>query len=158
MVISANLSTAQRRRRFINRLVSASRDGERVIPNVVVDDRGVVAAVFSAKPDSRVYYLERVSADETEGVRLLVLRPNRTKRPTRDPAKLLEGEPYETSASPQAFVHALPTEPIVRHTALAPIRQWVLEHVRLGDPQTLLERQQVRSDRQLERLYRQFFG
>ncbi len=158
MVLHASLASAQGRRRFINRLVSASRDGERVVPDLVTDKRGMVAAVFPAKPDNRVYYLERVSADETEGVRALVLRPNRTKRLARNPVKLMEGEPYETSASPQAFVHALPTEPIIRHTALAPLRQWVLEHVRLGDSQTLLERQQVRSDRQLERLYRQFFG
>lgn len=158
MVLHANLASAQGRRRFISNLVSASRDGERVAPDLVTDKRGMVAAVFPAKPDNRVYYLERVNADETEGVRLLVLRPNRTKRLTRNPVKLIQGEPYETSASPQAFVHALPIEPLVQRTELAPIRRWVLKNLRLGDSRTLLERQQVRSDRQLDRLYRRLFG
>lgn len=158
MVLHASLASAQGRRRFINRLVSASRDGERVVPDLVTDERGMVAAVFPAKPDNRIYYLERVSADETEGLRVLVLRPNRTKRLARNPVKLMQGEPYETTASPQAFVHALPTEPLVHQTELAPIRRWVLDNLRLGDSRTLLERQQVRSDRQLDRLYRRFFG
>jgi hypothetical protein len=104
MVLHASLASAQGRRRFINRLVAASRDGERVVPDLVTDERGMVAAVFPAKPDSRIYYLERVSADETEGVRVLVLRPNRTKRLARNPVKLMQGEPYEITASPQAFV------------------------------------------------------
>ena len=158
MVLHANLASAQGRRRFINCLVSASRDGERVVQDLVTDERGMVAAVFPAKPDNRVYYLERVSADETEGGRLLVLRPNRTKRLTRNPVKLMQGEPYETSASPQTFVHALPTESLVQRTEFTPIRRWVLENLRLGDSRTLLKRQQVRSDRQLGRLYRRFFG
>jgi hypothetical protein len=157
MVIRPDLSTAKSRQQLVAQLATAIQNNDRVGSDLLLDEQGLVAAIFTAKPDNRVHYVERVDRDEPNGIRALVLRPNRTKRLTRNPVKLAQGDPYETTASPQAFVHALPTEPLVQYADLVRIQRWLLNNLRVGNSRTLLKRQQARSDRQLEQLYHRFF-
>lgn len=149
------LQTPPGRRSFIRSVISAFERDDQIGSDLVVDGDGLVAAVFTAKPDRRLYYVERLDSDATDGVRCLVVRPNRSRHLTQDPMELARGNPYESRISPQAVVYALPTESFVPRRDLRAVRREVLELV--GRGRRPLVSQQVRSDRQLERLYRRTF-
>jgi hypothetical protein len=157
MSYNANLATARGRRQVLSKLVSACRSGDQIPHGLASDEHGLVATIFTAKPDNRLYYLERVTADEIEGVRAMVIRPNRTRRISQNPMKLAQGELYETTASPHVFIHSFPTEPLLAFTDIRQVRRWVLERLHHGNPQSLIERQQVRSDQELLRIYSRYF-
>lgn len=155
MGLTPALQTASGRRAFIRSIISAFERDDPIGSDVAIDEHGLLAAAFTAKPDRRLYYVERLDSATTDGVRCLVVRPNRSRQLTQDPLALARGNPYESRVSPQAFVYALPTELFVPLRDLRAVRREVLELV--GHGRRPLVTQQVRSDRQLGRLYERTF-
>jgi len=155
MVLSPTLQTPAGRRSFIRSIISAFERDDPIGSDLVVDEDGLLAAAFTAKPDRRLYYIERLHPAATDGVRCLVVRPNRSRQLTQDPMELARGNPYESRISPQGFVYAFPTEAFVPRRDLRAVRREVLDQV--GRGRRPLVSQQVRSDRQLGRLYERTF-
>lgn len=155
MGLDPALQTAHGRRSFIQGVISAFERGDPIGSDVAVDEDGLLAAAFTAKPDRRLYYVEQLDPAATDGVRCLVVWPNRSRQLTQDPLALVRGNPYESRVSPQAFVYALAAGSFVPRRDLRAVRRQVLEQVGRGT-QSLVT-QHVRSDRQLDRLYRRMF-
>lgn len=155
MSLTPALQTPAGRRAFVRSVISAFERDEPIGSDVAIDEHGLLAATFTAKPDRRLYYVERLDPTATDGCRCLVVRPNRSRHLTQDPMELARGNPYESRVSPKASVYGLPTEPFRSLRDLRAVRRHVLEHV--GHNPRPLVTQQVRSDRQLGRLYRRLF-
>lgn len=61
MTLTATLQTASGRRSFIRSIISAFERDDPIGSDLVVDEEGLLAAGFTAKPDCRLYYIERLN-------------------------------------------------------------------------------------------------